>query len=82
MYNDWYSQQVADQLGKEVQPAQIKVSTKITNIKPLHARWIVELYEHKCKQKEIIVKGFQATGITDAITQSTVMVRVENPYKG
>ena len=32
-----------------------------------------------CKQKEIIVKGFQATGIREAITQAcTVMVRVEN----
>ena len=61
-YNDWYSQQVVDQLGKGVQPTQIQVSAKITDIKPLHARWIVGLYEHTnicASRRRLLLKGFR-----------------------
>ena len=52
----------------------------LTNLKPLHARWIVELYDHLHKQKDIIVKGFESAGVLEAIVNAeAVMTCIENP---
>ena len=81
-YNDWFSKQVADQLEKGVQPTEIKITTKLTDIKPLHAQWVIDLYHHLCREKELVVNGFEATGVTEAITKANeVMIRIENPFK-
>ena len=81
-YNDWFSKQVADQLEKGVQPTEIKITKKLTDIKPLHAQWVIDLYHHLCKEKEFVVNGFEATGVTEAITKANeVMIRIENPFK-
>ena len=50
--------------------------------KPLHARWIVELYEHVRKQKDIIVKGFESAVVLEATANAeAVMIRIENPFR-
>ena len=47
----------------------------------MHAKWILELYSHLCHQNEIILHGFNATGITDAVeSANTVLERIENPF--
>ena len=46
----------------------VKVSLKLSDLKPLHARWIVEAYNHLKHQNDSIIKGFDAAGISEAIT--------------
>ena len=49
-------------------------------VKPLHARWIAETYNHLEHQNESIIKGFDAAGISEAITRANdVFTPVENP---
>ena len=45
-YNDWFSDQVARQLKSGNDTTDIKVSLMLSNLKPLHAKWIVDLYNH------------------------------------
>ena len=41
-YNDWFSDQVARQLKSGKDPTDIKVSSKLSDLKPLHTSWIVD----------------------------------------
>ena len=59
----------------------VKVSFKLSDLKPLHARWIVETCNHLKHQNNSIIKGFDAAGISEAITcANDVFTRVENPF--
>ena len=81
-YHDWFSNKVSVQLKKGTDPADIKITSKLSNLKPLHASWIVDLYKHLSDNQEIIVDGFDSTEISEAVTKaSTVLDKVENPFR-
>ena len=69
-YNDWFSDQVARQLKSGNDPTDIKVSSKFSDLKPLHASWIVDLYKHIQGEDELILKGFKEAGIYEAINEA------------
>ena len=39
--------------GKD--PTDVKISSKLSDLKPIHGRWIVDWYNHVIKEKEMIV---------------------------
>ena len=81
-YNEWFSNQVTSQLLNGRDPTQVKVSTRLRDIKPMHARWIVDLYNYLQSEREIITHGFDSAGITEAATRANdVMMKVENPFR-
>ena len=81
-YNDWFSDQVARQLKSGKDSTDIKVSSKLSDLKPLHASWIVDLYKHMQGEDELILKGFKEAGIYEAINDAQeVFERVENPFR-
>lgn len=81
-YNDWFSDQVARQLKKGIAPADIKISSKLSDLKPRHAGWIVNLFNHMQEEAELIEKGFSEAGISEAINNAqSVYERVENPFR-
>ena len=47
----------------------VQVKFNLTILKPIHAGWLVEFYNHMTTDKgcNIIKNGWKATGITDAI---------------
>ena len=45
IFNTWYADRVSDQLRRGVAPGDVKVSMKLSDFKPLHARWIVEMFD-------------------------------------
>ena len=76
-YNDWFSKQASQQLVKGIQPADVKVSFGIIELKLMHSKWILELYNHLCHQNEIILNGFKAATITEAAeSANTVLERI------
>ena len=80
-FNAWYADRVSKQLSNGVAPGDVKVSLKLSDLKPLHARWIVETYNHLKYQNDSIIKGFDAAGISEAITCANhVFTGVENPF--
>ena len=62
-------------------PGDVKVSLKLSDLKPLHAKWIVEMYGYLKQQKESVVKGFEKAGILEAVKMAQeVHARCENPF--
>ena len=47
-----------------IQPADVKVSLGLLELKVMHVKWILELCNHVCHQNEIIFNGFKAASIT------------------
>ena len=59
----------------------MKVSMKKSDLKPLHARWVVDMYAYLKQQKESILNGFDKAGITEAVKSANeVFPRIENPF--
>ena len=72
---------MSKQFSNEIAPGDVKVSLKLSDLKPLHAKWIVDTYNHLRKQNDSIIKGFDAPGLTEAIKfASDGFTKVENPF--
>ena len=52
MYNEWFSNEVATQQSRGVDHTEVKITSKLPDLKPLHASWIVDLYEHLKKERD------------------------------
>ena len=65
-FQDWFAQQVAAQKKgeKPVEPVDLRLS----NMKPLGAQWMVELFNYFKAKSSIIGNGFKAAGIADCLT--------------
>ena len=72
LYIKWYADRVSEQLKRGVAPGDVKVSMKLSDLKPLHARWIVEMFDYLKQQNESIVNGFDKAGITEAVKSAIV----------
>ena len=82
LYNEWFSNQVAIQLKHGIDPADVKISLKLSDLKPLHASWIVELYHHLSNEAEMIINGFDSAGITEVVNDANFVLEiVENPFR-
>ena len=80
-FNNWYADRVGEQLRRGVAPSDVKVSMKLSDLKPLHAHWIVEIFDYLKQQNESIVNGFDKAGITEAVKSANkVFSRIENPF--
>ena len=45
-FQEWYAREIAKQVDKGIDVYSIDVSTKLTVMKPIHAHWLVGLYDH------------------------------------
>ena len=45
-FNKWYEERVSRQLTHQKSLKDVKVSLKLSNLKPQHAKWMVEMYEY------------------------------------
>ena len=57
-----------------------EVSLKLTVIKPLHAKWIVDLHNTLKDDKEMAINVFRSAGITDENAKG-IVEKVENHFK-
>lgn len=81
-YQDWYAEKVLDQLNNGVNAHDIKVDVRLSIIKPLHARWIIDMYKHLKNSRSIIINGFRKAHITKAVTESINLANLcENPFQ-
>ena len=61
--------------------ADVKASLKLSVIKTLHAKWIVDLYNTLKDRKEMVINCFRSAGITETIENTKDMVEnVEIPF--
>ena len=71
-YNPWLTDEVSKQLRAGKAFVNVKVSLKLSAIKPLHAKWIVDLYNTFKDDKEIEINGFRSAGITEATENAEI----------
>ena len=60
-YQEWYASEITSQLGKGIDPYNVKVDVKLTTLKPIHAPWIIDFYKHaniRIKSESWIQKSF------------------------
>ena len=63
-FHQWYSDEIMAQ-GEECNAIKFPLSV----VKPLGARWLMKAFDHIQSHPELIMNGFRAAGITDAISE-------------
>ena len=68
-FSPWFSRKISLRLENGVELDDIEVDNRLSVLKPLHAKWLVELYNHMSTDdgKEIVANGWKKAGIFDAI---------------
>ena len=67
-FQQWYTQQVQKELDSRKNIYQVDIETKLSIMKPIHARWIISLYDKFRNSDEMVIKAFQMASITEAST--------------
>ena len=49
-FNEWYTDQIFQQLNEGKDLEEIDVKLQLTALKPLHAKWMTELYNHMTRR--------------------------------
>ena len=77
----WYTEQFAKQLKEGKAPSDVEVSLNLSEIKPLHAKQIYEMYEYLLRCSDLVLNGSESAGITVALAKSNeVFERIESPF--
>lgn len=65
----WYADQVSRALDAGQDINQIEISMKLSVVKPLHAKWLIEMFNHMTSSEGRIVclKGWKVSGISGAV---------------
>ena len=83
LFSEWYAQQIKNQfsLGKKVE--EIKIEFRLTSLKPLHAKWLVEYYNEITSENgsSVIINGRKAAGIDEAIKAGSSGLQSINPFE-
>ena len=83
LFSEWYAQQIKNQLflGKKVE--ETKIGFRLTTLKPLLAKWMVEYYNKTTSENDssIIINGWKAAGIYDAIKIGSFGLQSIDPFE-
>ena len=81
-YNIWYTEQVIKQLNEGKDSADVEVSLNLSQVKPLHAKWIFEMYKYLQGYTDLIINSFKATGITEVVEKANETFHCHFSYVG
>ena len=79
-FEKWYMQQVDNALQVGTKLENFNIEFCLSVIKPLHAKWLVEYYNHISSVIEVIVNGFKLAGIHDAIRPGKSILQSTDPF--
>ena len=81
-YPVWYASQITAGLEKALAVDEIDLKTPLTTMKPLHAKWIMNLYDKITseKEKEIILNSRKAARIFDAVEMGSAKLKCLDPF--
>ena len=82
-FTEWFSKQIADEMDKGIQLEDIDIKLRISILKPLHAKWMVEVFNLMTSQagREVISNGWKAAGITEAIKKGLSWLESLDPFQ-
>ena len=78
----WYADQITQSLEKGIPLDMIDVDMKLTTLKPLHASWMIELYNHMTspRGREVCLKGWEVSGIKGAVEMGLANLPPLDPF--
>ena len=80
----WYADQVQRTMdGNRFKSMEdIDIDLKLSVLKPLHASWLIELFDHMTSPagKAVSLKGWEVAGITDAVKKETSGLPSLDPF--
>ena len=76
-FTEWFSRQIQIDLDRGEELENIDIAYRLTVIKPLHASWMVELYNHMSSDAglKVVINGWKAAGIFDAVSMGSKTFR-------
>ena len=77
-FGTWYAAEVSKQLEKGTDIYSINIKLQLSVLKPIHARWLISFYDYLRNKPELIVKGFDQAGISDALH---IELENEDPFE-
>ena len=74
---------IAKQLDSGKPMDEIEVKLQLSTLKPLHAQWIVDIYNYLTSEKgqEVIANGWRSAGITEAISVRSQGLSSLDPFQ-
>ena len=81
-FTSWYSAQIQSQLDSGVVLDDVDVDLRLSVLKPIHATWIVSMYNHlsSSEGRQSIAKGWKKAGVTDVVSGSKKLPP-EDPFE-
>ena len=81
-FTTWYSAEVQKQMESGNSTDEIEVDLRLSVLKPLHATWLVSLYNHLTGsvEKRHIAKGWSKAGISELV-QGKATLSPEDPFE-
>ena len=73
-FHKWYTGEIQKQMDNGKDIYEVDVDTQFSRMKPIHARWVISLYNKLRNSKKVIENGFRAAAITEAFGD-------EDPFK-
>ena len=82
-FTDWYADQITRAMDDGQEIDSIDIPLKLSIIKPLHAKWVIEMYNEMTSAggREVCLKGWQVAGIKDAVDQGLSNLPVLDPFE-
>ena len=82
MFAEWYRKQVKEALSHGKQVEDIEIKFYLTVIKPLHAKWLMQFFNHITSEKgsKIIINGWKRSGIYDAVKNGSSSLPSIDPF--
>lgn len=68
-FANWYTDQITQAMDNGQELETIEVQLKLSIIKALHAKWLIEMYNEMTSAdgKQICLKGWKVAGIKEAV---------------
>ena len=81
-FTSWFSAQIQSQLDSGVVLDDVDVDLRLSVLKPIHATWIVSMYNHlsSSEGRQSIAKGWKKAGVTDVVSGSKKLPP-EDPFE-
>ena len=81
-FTNWYSAEIQKQMQSGTTTDEIEVDLRLSVLKPLHARWMVSLYNHLTNRegKGYVTKGWEKAGVAGVVNSETAL-HPEDPFE-
>ena len=81
-FSEWFTRQISIGLENGQELDDIEIDYRLSVLKPLHATWLISLYDHMSSPegKAVIASGWKKSGIFDAINLGLSGLPMLDPF--